>query len=131
MPGIVALNIMCCVCCCCYVLLLLCVVVISSDVICVISILSCVRVCECVNKTECNVRNCSERVRRAESLSNCNNHFRNDALLLTLILKGQRSKRSAARSNRKKKQQATRANSHFQFLDLCQEWNNSYFSHVM
>ena len=119
MPGIVALNIMCCVCCCCYVLLLLCVVVISSDVICVISILSCVRVCECVNETGCNGRNCSERVRRAESLSNCNNHFRNDALLLTLILKGQRSIRSAARS--KQSQEATRANSHFQFLDLCQE----------
>jgi len=119
MPGIVALNIMYCVCvyCCCYVLLL-CVVVISSDVICVISILSCVRVCECVNETGCNGRNCSERVRRAESLSNCNSHFRNDALL-TLILKGQRSKRSAARS--KQSQEATRANSHFQFLDLCQE----------
>jgi hypothetical protein len=55
------------------------------------------------------MKNCSERVRRAESLSNCNNHFHNDALLLTLILKGQRSKRSAAapRSNRKKQQEQT------------------------
>jgi len=73
MPGIVALNIMsyvCVYCCCCYVSLLY--LVMSCDVICVISILSCVRVCECVNETGCNVRNCSERVRRAESLSTCN-----------------------------------------------------------